>query len=136
MAGVATNSILAATVITGLAIFNHDSYNYKAWHTTLLMWAFTMIPVFWNFYFRKFLSTVEIISGICFIIFFFITVIVLAALAKHSTSEFVFKTLVHDQSGWEDPLICWGIGIVPVSLMLSGKSGRLKVNDHYMLTWR
>jgi hypothetical protein len=124
VAAVAANCILLANVITGLAIFNYESYEYKSWHTTLLMWAFAVGPAIWNFYFKKYLKTVEMIGGIFLGLFFLVNIAVLTSLAQRSTSEFVFKTLVHDESGWTDPAICWGIGIIILTTMLAGESCR------------
>src|SRR5438876_3375915 len=119
MFGCASNCIYGAYIITGLLIFNYPSYSFKKWHTTLLMWAWGVIPVMWNFYFRRYLRTVEMIGGGCMFVFFLASVIVLTTgLAPRSTSEFVFNTIIHDVSGWTNPLICWGIGTTLPAVML------------------
>lgn len=121
VAVVATTSIVLSNVVIALIIFNNESYERKSWHTTLLMWAFIIAPLVWNFYFRNLINTIETIAGVSLIIFFIVTVGVLAALAQKSTSEFVFKTLVHDVSGWTNPAVCWGIGVLTTTGSLIGE---------------
>ena len=47
----------------------------EGWHATLIMWSFFVIPVIWSFYCRRLLSTLEMVSGICHVIFFTISAI-------------------------------------------------------------
>jgi hypothetical protein len=102
-------------------IFNNESYVSKPWHITLLMWAITVALLIWNFYFRKWINAVEMIGGVSVFVFLLATVIVLAVGAPKNTSEFVFKTLTHGESGWNDPAICWGIGALTAILSLVGE---------------
>ena len=120
-------------MVQSLVIFNYETYSPKRWHATLMMWGFILGPVIWNFWSRKVLNNVEIVGGICHVLFLIIIIIVLAVLAQHSSSEYVFKTLTHDQSGWTNPAVCWGIGLMTVTFPLTGKSGRLS-RDYYVLT--
>jgi hypothetical protein len=113
--------MMLALVVIGLLTLNYESYEYKSWHMTLVMWAFIVIPLVWNFYFRVWINTIEMIGGVCLIIFFITSVTVLGALAQRSTSEYVFKTLTHGVSGWSDPAICWGLGMIPPVTTVIGK---------------
>src|SRR5438034_2786678 len=47
----------------------------EGWHITLIMWGFFVIFVVWKFYCRRLLSTLEMISGICHVIFFTLLII-------------------------------------------------------------
>jgi len=86
------------------------------------MWGFIVVPVVWNFWFRKLLNPLEMISGICHVIFFFVSIITLAVLSRRSTSEFVFDTLTHDLSGWTNPAVAWGIGLLTVTFPITSES--------------
>lgn len=111
-----------ANVVQGLLIFNYESYEPQRWHGTLIMWAFVIVPVLCNFWFRKLLNTLEMIGGICHFVFLVISVITLAVLARRSTADFVFNTLTHDLSGWTNPAIAWSIGLLTVTFPITGES--------------
>jgi hypothetical protein len=86
------------------------------------MWGFIIIPVVWNFWFRKLQNSLELIGGICHVIFFIVSIIVLAVLAQHSSSGFVFNTLTHDLSGWTNPAAAWSIGLLTVAFPITSES--------------
>jgi len=118
---VAATIIVLANVIIALMIFNNMSYEYKSWHVTLLMWAQIVALLIWNLYFRKLINTIEIIGAIFVFVFFIVSITVLTTLAQKGTSKFVFTTLTHDVSGWNDPVICLGIGVLTAAVSLVGK---------------
>jgi hypothetical protein len=112
-----------ATIVEGLIIFNNESYVPQGWHSALIMWAFIVVPVVWNFWFRKLINPLEMIGGVCHVIFFFVSIITLVCLARRSTPEFVFNTLTNDQSGWTNPCVAWGIGLLTVTFPVTSESG-------------
>lgn len=124
--------ILLANVVTGLAVFNNESYVVKPWHTTLLMWAFIVLCVVPNFWCRKLFNTFEVIGAICHFVMFIASIIIFATLGKWGPSSFVFDTLIHDVSGWANPAVCWGIGLMTLAFPLSGKSRRSRFYDQYI----
>ena len=109
-----------ANTILGLAVFNYENYQPKAWHTTLIMWGLIVIPFVLNLFFRQLLTAFEILGGVCHIIFFIISILTLAVLARRSTPEFVFNTLTTGRSGWTDPGVSWGIGLLTLTFAISG----------------
>lgn len=121
IATIAATAIILSNVMIGLMILNNDSYEYKAWHITLLMWAQIVVLLIWNFYFREWINIVEIIGGVSVFVFFIITIAVLAALGQKNTSKFVFTTLTYDLSGWNNPVICLGIGVLTPAVSLVGE---------------
>ena len=114
-----------ANLVVGLVIFNNESYVPHRWHTAMLMWLFILIPYVFNFWFRKLLATLELIGGICHIVFFMINILTLAVLARRSTNDYVFKTLTHDVSGWTNPAVAWGIGLLTVVWPVSGNTSAI-----------
>jgi hypothetical protein len=109
-----------ANVVQGLVIFNYPTYEPQRWHATMIMWAFIFVPVIWNLWFRRLLNTLEMIGGICHVVFFITAVVTLAVLSRRSSTEFVFNTLTHDLSGWTNPTVAWSIGLLTVAFPITG----------------
>lgn len=116
-----SNPALISNVVVGLAIFNNPNYVPERWHVTLIMWAITLFPFFANFWFRKLLNPLEAVGAICHVVFFIVSIVTLVTLAERSTVEYVFHTLTHDVSGWQNPAVAWGLGLLTVTYPLSGK---------------
>jgi hypothetical protein len=133
----AASPVYLANVVEGLIIFNYGSYEPKRWHATLIMWGFILVPLVWNLYCRRLLNVLETIGGICHVIFFIVSITVLAVLARRGSSEFVWNTLTHDVSGWTNPAICRGIGIMTVAFPITSESGRSEILWlRHILTWK
>jgi choline transport protein len=111
-----------------MIIFNYPTYIPHGWHGTLLTWAWVLIPVLWNIYARRLLVILEVIGGICHILFFICTVVILGVMASRSTSEFVWTTLINDVSGWENHCVAFSIGLLTVTFPISGFDGVLHMS--------
>jgi hypothetical protein len=109
-----------ANQLSALIIFNYPNYDPKPWHVASFMWIFILTPLVFNLCFRKLLNTFETIGGIIHIVFFVVTIVTLTTLAERSTTDFVFKTIVTGVSGWTNPGICFGIGLLTVVNPLTG----------------
>ena len=93
-----------------------------------MMFAFAIIPAICNFWTRRILNKLEMIGGICHVAFFLISVITLGVMARRSTSEFVFKTLTNDISGWTNPCVAWSLGLLTVAFPTTGVDGMLHMS--------
>lgn len=80
-----------------------------------------------NFVLRTIVNYLEIIGGILHVLFFIGIVTTLGALAKHSTPEFVFKTL-HTDSGWNNPGVAFSIGMLSTAFPISSFDGVLHMS--------
>ncbi|KAH6677107.1 amino acid/polyamine transporter I [Halenospora varia] len=118
-----------SNIVTGLVIFNYPEYEPQRWHGTLIMWGFVVIPVFWNFYFRKMLNTLEMIGGICHVLFFVVSIITLVVLAERSPASFVFNNLWDEFSGWTNPGVAFSIGLITVTFPITSFDGVLHMSD-------
>lgn len=107
-------------MIASLAIFNYEDYNPKPWHISLTMIGVMIVPMMLNFWFRKFLSTFEMIGGILHILLFIVFVAVFASFGPQSNPEFVFKTVTSNVSGWNNPGVSWGLGLLSMSFSVTG----------------
>jgi choline transport protein len=85
------------------------------------MWAFLTIPVLCNVYGRKLLEAVEIMGAVLHFVFFIVTVVTLAVMARRSTAEFVFTTSWFGRSGWDSEAVQWCIGLLSITAVLTGK---------------
>lgn len=85
------------------------------------MWLFILAPLIGNLWFKKVLNVMETAGGIIHVVFFIVSIITLAALARRSTNEFVFDTLINNASGWTNSGVAFGIGLLPVALGPVGK---------------
>ena len=92
------------------------------------MWGFVIIPVVWNFWFRRMLNTLEMIGGICHVVFFIVSVTTLAVLAERSTAGFVFNTIWKDFSGWTNPGVAFSLGIITVTFPITAFDGVLHMS--------
>ena len=100
-----------SNTLSGLIIFNSPDYEPKAWHSTVFLIAFLLVPLVLNLYLRKIINYLETIGGIFHVILFVAIVATLCTLAKRSTPEYVFLTL-HTDAGWTNPGIAFSIGML------------------------
>jgi choline transport protein len=110
-----------ANMVTGLIIFNKPDYVHQNWHTAMIMWLFIIVPLIFNLWFRKLVNIFETVGAIFHIVFFIVSIATLTALAQRSTPGYVFGTLVNDISGWTNPTVSWGIGLLTVTFPVVGK---------------
>jgi hypothetical protein len=111
---------VVANIIMGLVMFNNENYEPKAWHISLTMWALIAILFVSNLWFRQVINAFELFGGISHIIFFISSITTLAVLAHHSSPGFVFNTLTTGVSGWNNPGVCWGIGLLTLTYSMTG----------------
>jgi hypothetical protein len=118
---------VSSNTMTGLIVFNNPMYEPKAWHATLFLIGFIIVPVLLNLALRKIINYLENISGILHFIFFIGILTTLGTLAKHSTPAFVFKTLNTD-AGWENPGVAFSIGMLSTAYNISSFDGVLHMS--------
>ncbi|KAJ8112811.1 hypothetical protein OPT61_g4908 [Boeremia exigua] len=124
-----SNPALISNVIIGLINFNNPGYVVQRWHVTLLMWALTVLPFVANLWFRQLLNPIQFMGAFCHVLFFFVSIITLVVLAERSSATYVFHTLTNDISGWTNPTVAWGIGLLTVTYPLTGFDGVLHISD-------
>src|SRR5262249_22767912 len=120
MFGTASATAFAANIMSALIIFNNSDYNPVGWHTAMFMWVFAFIALVFNLYFRHLLKALEMIGAILHVVFFIVTIITLAAMAERSSVDYVFKTLTTGVSGWTNPGVSFGIGLLTSVFPLAG----------------
>jgi choline transport protein len=115
-----SNQSLITPMITSLATFNYPDYAPQRWHSTLIMWAVTVLPFVGNFWLPQVVNVLETAGAVCHVAFFIVSTVTLAAMAEKSSISYVFGTLTHDVSGWTNPTVAWGIGLLTVTYPLTG----------------
>lgn len=118
-----------SNIVIGLVVFNYPDYTPERWHGTFIMWGFVVIPVVWNFWFRKMLNTLEMIGGICHVIFFIVSIITLVCLAQRSDASYVFNTLTTGVSGWTNPGVAFSLGMLTVTFPITSFDGVLHMSQ-------
>ena len=111
---------LTATQIQGLMILNYETYTPKRWHGTLLMWAVTAVMFVTNVWGIRLLPIIELIAGICHVLFFIMTLITLVVLVPHSSPKFVFTDFING-GGWSSDGLSWCIGLLTVVYCFVGE---------------
>jgi len=87
-----------------------------------------MVPFILNLVARRVLNAFELIGGLCHFVFFIIAVVTLAVLGQRSTPQFVFQTLTTGISGWENPGVSWGLGLLTVTNAVNAFDGTLHMS--------
>lgn len=111
---------IVASQAVNLAAFNHPTYVPERWHVTLCMWASTLLPFVGNLFLPKFINPFEMAGAVAHVLSFLVGIITLLAKAKKSPAEYVFQTLTNDVSGWTNPAVAWGMGLLTMSMPLCG----------------
>ena len=111
---------LLSSIFTSLALFNNEEYVPQRWHASLMMIATLIVPFIFNLWFRKILDGFEIFGGLLHICLFIVFVTVLVVLGDRGSSDFVFKTLTSDVSGWTSKGVSFSLGILPTTFSLIG----------------
>lgn len=121
-------SILAAN-LQGMILFLDPTYEEKPYHTTFLMWALMLLALIFNLFLRSILNAFETIGGIFHVLFYIAVITILATLGERNSAEYVFTTVTTGVSGWNDPGVCWSIGLLSALAPLSGFDSVLHMVD-------
>jgi hypothetical protein len=92
------------------------------------MWIFIIAPLVFNLYIRRLVNTLETIGAIFHVTFYIASIVTLAALAKRSTNQFVWQTIVTDISGWTNPGVSFGLGLLTMTVPLAGADALLHMS--------
>ncbi|KAH7359819.1 amino acid/polyamine transporter I [Pyrenochaeta sp. MPI-SDFR-AT-0127] len=120
---------ILANMITSLAIFNNENYVPERWHTSLIMIAIMIVPFTFNLWFRKLLDAFEMTGGILHICLFIVVIVVFIVFGPRSDPNFVFKTLVWEESGWNNKGVSWGLGLLSMTFSVTGADSVLHMCD-------
>lgn len=122
-----------SNTLSGLIIFNSPTYEPKAWHSTVFLIAFLIVPLVLNLYLRRIINYLETIGGVFHVVFFVVIITTLCTLSKRSTPEYVFKTL-HTDAGWDNPGVAFSIGMLATAYPISSFDGVLHMSKLTCLT--
>ena len=115
-------TFITGGIIEGIVIQNQPTYIPARWHGTLIAWAVLTLPLLANIFGRKLLVKLELVAGLANVLFFLITVIVLAVMAPKSSASFVFES-TFAFSGWTLPGVSWCVGLLSSAFPLQGFDG-------------
>ncbi|KAL3472858.1 putative GABA permease [Aspergillus californicus] len=125
----ASAPFLAATMIQGLVVLNHETYVPERWQGTLIYWALVFIATALNIWGTRLLSLVESASLVIHIGAFIgnFVVIWICAPVKHP-AEFVFATF-QNNSGWSSSGVAWSLGMLSSCYVLTGFDGAIHLSE-------
>ncbi len=109
---VASGAFLCATLIQALIILNHPSYNFQAWHATLIFWAVLVVAVLVNTVVSSVLPKIEGLILILHILGFFAVLIPLVYMSPSKGSAKDVFTLFLNQGGWSSQGLSFFIGLM------------------------
>lgn len=92
---------LAGTIIQGLIVLNHPSYDFQRWHGTMLVIAISTFSIIFNTFLAKNLPFVEGLILIIHIVGLFAIIIPLWVLAPRNNAHAVFTTF-NNGGGWDN----------------------------------
>jgi hypothetical protein len=69
----------------------------------------------------RLLPSIQLMGGICHVVFFFALSVPLILLADRSTPDFVFTTLINE-AGWSSDGVSWCVGLLTVTYCFMGKA--------------
>lgn len=84
------------------------------------MIASMTIPFLFNLWFRKLLDPFEMIGGVLHIVLFIVFIAIFAVFGQRNSSDFVFRTLLWEDSGWNSQGVSWGLGLLTVTFSVTG----------------
>ncbi|KAL4963419.1 amino acid/polyamine transporter I [Aspergillus stella-maris] len=125
----ASAPFLSGTMIQGLVVLNHQTYNYQRWHGTLIYWAILTVSDFTNVFGSRILPMVENLS-LAFHIGAFVAVLVVTCVVspvRHDAS-FVFIETVNN-SGWSNSAVAWCVGLLSSCNVLVGYDGAIHLSE-------
>lgn len=130
MANIGGSLIILSNITQSLIQFHNEEYQPKGWHTTVYMWAFIVGPVLFNLFLRRTLNWLENITGIFHVLFWFLAIIILATMSERTSTDFVFKTLTRDVSGWSNPGVAWSVGLLTTAFPIQAFDGVLHMSKY------
>ncbi|QKX55472.1 uncharacterized protein TRUGW13939_02565 [Talaromyces rugulosus] len=119
---------LVASQIQGMVILNHPNYVPARWQGTLIMWLLTCFSFSVNVWGIQLLPSLQLLGGIFHVVFFIALGVPLVLLARRSTPEFVFETVMNN-GGWSSDGISWCLGMLTVTYCFLGFDGAIHMSE-------
>ena len=115
----ASAAYVAAAMIRGLVIFNHDSYDPTEWHGMLLYWGIYIVAAAVNIIGIRAFPRIETLAFVFHICSFFVVIISMVYLSPRSKASFVFADL-ENSGGWSSNGLSWCLGLLTSSWSFVG----------------
>lgn len=121
-ANTAAGVFFSGTLIQGLLTLDDDTYGYKRWHGTLIMWLAIVVVVLINTVASKSLPKIEGIILIIHTLGFFAILIPMVYLSDHNSAHTVFANFVNS-AGWDSNGLAFFVGLLSNTLPFIGYDG-------------
>ena len=84
------------------------------------MWAVVLVFIVTNVWGIRLLPMIELIGGICHVVFYVMIIVTMVVLAPRSSPEFVF-TQFENGGGWASNGVSWCVGLLTVVYCFVGE---------------
>ncbi|KAF2190091.1 amino acid transporter [Zopfia rhizophila CBS 207.26] len=122
-------TFLMSAQLQGLIILNYPSYTFERWHTTLIMWLVILVTYIVNVWGIKLLPMFELFSGAMHILLFVVLFIVMLAMGRNASADFVFTGFINE-TGWSNNGVAWFIGLLPcIWCIVEGFDGAIHLSE-------
>ena len=108
---VASGCVLTATMIQGLIVIVHPTYESHPWHSVLLYWAVLLFAVFVNTTLAGLLPKLEGLILILHLAGFFAILVPLATLSHHNSASEVFDQFLNE-GNWSTQGLSFMVGLL------------------------
>lgn len=102
---------LCGSMIQGLVVLNHPSYQPERWQATLIFYAVVAVSLFINTYLARLLPQIEAVVFVIHVVGFFAILIPLVYLAPKSSVSDVFDTFINS-GNWKTQGLAFFVGSI------------------------
>ncbi|KAI0149450.1 amino acid/polyamine transporter I [Pestalotiopsis sp. NC0098] len=123
MTSTAASLAYLAQSLLSIVVLWFPGFEVAPWQNALVMAAFCVPPLVANLWFRRIVVAMEWIGALGHGIFWVASIAVLSALSTRSSHAAVWASLTTGESGWAQPGVAFGIGVLPLAFPTTGFDG-------------
>ncbi|KAH8200979.1 hypothetical protein TruAng_004838 [Truncatella angustata] len=129
MTSTAASLAYLAQSLLAVVVLWHPEFEVQAWQNALVMCAFCIPPLVVNLWFRRIIVPLEWMGAVGHGVFWIASMAVLGALAPRSSHTAVWTNLTTGLSGWDQPWVTFGIGILPLAFPTTSFDGVIHMSQ-------
>lgn len=123
MTSTAASLAYLAQSLLSIVVLWFPGFEVAPWQNALVMAAFCVPPLVANLWFRRIVVAMEWIGALGHGVFWVASIAVLSALGTRSSHAAVWASLTTGESGWAQPGVAFGIGVLPLAFPTTGFDG-------------
>ncbi|ETS75560.1 hypothetical protein PFICI_12504 [Pestalotiopsis fici W106-1] len=123
MTSTAASLAYLAQSLLSVVVLWYPDYEVLPWQNALVMAAFCIPPLVANLWLKRIVVAMEWIGALGHGVFWVASIAVLSALGTRGSHAAVWANLTTGVSGWDQPGVAFGIGILPLAFPTTGFDG-------------